>query len=244
MYYKDGEIHTASRGGGTYDPATKHLREDPELLKIFAQKPDLILDGELYHHGTDWPLQRISGLARLKEWTEECGELQYWIYDYVSNELFKDRLTFLNYLRNTIHSKNIIVLTHVLINGYLSAKKWHDKFIQQGFEGLCARNPEREYGVNKRSALYLIKLKMFSDAEFEVTGVKSGLRPEDMCFTLKTKDGKEFSAKPMGDVSTRIYYLEHPDEFIGRMATCKYFYYSKDGVPQLPILKHFRPEGE
>ena len=57
----------------TYDPATKHLREDPELLKIFAQKPDLILDGELYHHSTDWPLQRISGLARLKEWTEECG---------------------------------------------------------------------------------------------------------------------------------------------------------------------------
>lgn len=245
MYYKDGQIHTASRGGGSYNPATKHLRENPDLLKIFVQKPDLILDGELYHHGSDWPLQRISGLARLKEWTEECGELQYWIYDYVSNEPFKDRLTFLESLQPIFKNSNQIkIVEHIKVNGYLAAKKLHDKFIQEGFEGLCARNPEREYGINKRSALYLIKLKMFSDDEFEVTGVKEGLRPEDMCFTLKTKDGKEFSAKPMGDISTRIYYLKHPDEFIGKMATCKYFYYSKDGVPQLPILKHFRPEGE
>ena len=245
MYFKDGQIHTASRGGGTYDPATKHLRECPELLQIFTQKPDLILDGELYHHGSDWPLQRISGLARLKEWTEECGQLQYWIYDYVSNEPFKDRLTYLNSLKPIFQNVNSVkIVDHIKVNGYLAAKKLHDKFVQEGFEGLCARNPEREYGVNKRSALYLIKLKMFSDDEFEVTGVKAGLRPEDMCFTLKTKAGKEFSAKPMGDISTRIYYLEHPDEFIGKMATCKYFYYSKDGVPQLPILKHFRPEGE
>ena len=244
MYYKDGEIHTASRGGGTYDPATKHLREDPELLKIFAQKPDLILDGELYHHGSDWPLQRISGLARQKEWKTECGELQYWIYDYIDNAPFKERLEFLNSLRENIHSQNVLVLEHILVNGYLAAKKWHDKFIQQGFEGLCARNPEREYGINKRSAVYLIKMKEFQDAEFKIVGIKEGLRPEDMCFTLVTKDNKEFNAKPMGDIATRVYYLEHKDEFIGKMATCKYFYLSKDGIPTLPVMKSIRPEDE
>jgi len=244
MYYKNGEIHTASRGGGTYDPAVKHLREDPELLKIFTQRPDLILDGELYHHGSDWPLQRISGLARLKEWSPECEELQYWIYDYIDNKPFKERLEFLNSLRENIHSKNVLVLEHVLINGYLAAKKWHDKFVQQGFEGLCARNPEREYGINKRSAVYLIKLKERQDDEAEIIGIKEGLRPEDMCFTLKTKTGIIFNAKPIGDVEQRLEYLKNKDQYIGKQMTYTYFSLSKDGTPTQPVAKHIRPNDE
>lgn len=245
MYYKDGEIHTASRGGGEYDVATTHLRTNPELLKIFSQKPDLILDGELYHHGSDWPLQRISGLARLKEWKDECSQLEYWIYDYISNEKFRDRLTYLNSIKEQFPDNSPIkILEQKSMTGYLDIKKEHDKYVKEGFEGLCARNPDREYGVNKRSAIYLIKLKEYKDDEFEVIGVKEGLRDEDMCFVLKTSDGKEFSAKPSGDVSTRKYYLAHPDEFIGKMATCKYFYYSKDGIPLQPILKNFRASDE
>ena len=245
MYYKDGEIHTASRGGGEYDVATTHLSTNPELLKIFSQKPDLILDGELYHHGSDWPLQRISGLARLKEWKDECSQLEYWIYDYISNEKFRDRLTYLNSIKEQLPNNSPIkILEQKSMTGYLDIKKEHDKYVKEGFEGLCARNPDREYGVNKRSAIYLIKLKEYKDDEFEVIGVKEGLRDEDMCFVLKTADGKEFSAKPSGDVSTRKYYLAHPDEFIGKMATCKYFYYSKDGIPLQPILKNFRASDE
>ena len=245
MYYKDGEIHTASRGGGEYDVATTHLRTNPELLKIFSQKPDLILDGELYHHGTDWPLQRISGLARLKEWKDECSQLEYWIYDYISNEKFRDRLTYLNSIKEQLSDNSPIkILEQKSMTGYLEIKKEHDKYVKEGFEGLCARNPDREYGINKRSAIYLIKLKEYKDDEFEVIGVKEGLRDEDMCFVLKTAEGKEFSAKPSGDVSTRKYYLAHPDEFIGKMATCKYFYYSKDGIPLQPILKNFRASDE
>jgi ATP-dependent DNA ligase len=241
MYYKDGKIHTASRGGGTYDPATKHLREDPELLKIFAETPDLILDGELYHHGNDWPLQRISGLARQQEWKEECQELQYWIYDYISSAPFKDRVTILSLLRSKFeNSDSIKIVEHIKINGYLSAKKLHDKFVQEGFEGLCARNPEKEYGINKRSALYLIKLKERKDDEAEIIGIKEGLRPEDMCFTLKTENGIEFKAKPMGSRELKDQYRQDIDELIGKMATVKFFYYSDDGTPLQPVLKAIR----
>jgi hypothetical protein len=245
MYYKDGKIHTASRGGGSYDPATKHLREDPELLKIFAQEPDLILDGELYHHGSDWPLQRISGLARQQEWKEECKELQYWIYDYVSSVPFKDRLVVLNLLRSKFeNSSSIKIVEHIKINGYLAAKKLHDKFVQEGFEGLCARNPEREYGINKRSALYLIKLKERKDDEAEIIGIKEGLRPEDMCFTLKTKTGIVFNAKPIGDIDQRLEYLKNKDQYIGKQMTYTYFSLSKDGCPTQPVAKHIRPKDE
>ena len=245
IYYKNNLVQTASRGGSDYNAATKHIRENPILQALFKQNPDLILDGELYKHGSDWPLQRISGLTRLKEWTEECGQLEYWVYDYISEQPFKERLEVLNELRTLFPEDSPIkICEHVSVSNYTDAKALHDKWVAEGFEGLCARNPEREYGVNKRSSLYLIKLKAFTDAEFLITGVKEGLREEDMCFVLQTEDGKEFSAKPVGTAEQRKYYLAHPDEFIGKMGTCKYFYYSQDGVPQLPVFKCVREPGE
>jgi DNA ligase-1 len=245
LYCKNGIIQTASRGGGNYNAAAKHIRENSIIKELFKQNPDLILDGELYKHGSEWPLQRISGLARLKEWTEECGELEFWIYDYISEQPFKERLEVLNELRTLFpDDSSIKICEHVSVSSYMEAKQLHDQWVKEGFEGLCARNPEREYGINKRSALYLVKLKMFTDDEFLITGVKEGLREEDMCFTLQTKNGKEFSAKPTGTAEQRRYYLEHPEEYVGKMGTCKFFYYSKDGIPQLPVFKCVREKGE
>lgn len=246
LYYRDGEILTASRGGGNYHVATQHIRENPVLLSIFAEKPDLILDGELYRHGADWPLQRISGLARLQEWKPECSELQYWVYDYIDTaKSFKERWELLKSLKEIIPDDNPVkILDQKVMSGYITIKKEHDKYVQEGFEGLCARNPDREYGINKRSAIYLIKLKERKDAEFEITGIRTGLRDEDMCFTLKTKDGKEFAAKPVGDAESRKYFLEHKDDFIGKMATCTYFNLSQDGVPTQPVLKSIRESDE
>lgn len=245
MYYKDGIIQTASRGGGDYNVATKHLREDPELLEIFRKNPELILDGELYKHDANWPLQRISGVARLKERSEECDNLEYWVYDYVSDDKFDDRYEVLKAIKEVLSpDSKIKILEQIKMTGYLAIKKEHDKYVQEGFEGLCARNPEREYGVNKRSAVYLVKLKERKDDEFEITGVREGMRPEDMCFTLITKDGKEFAAKPIGDVQSRLYFLEHKDEFIGKFATCTYFSLSQDGIPTQPVFKSVRPSDE
>jgi ATP-dependent DNA ligase len=246
LYYKDGVIQTASRGGGNYNVATKHIREDKTLIEIFRQSPDLILDGELYRHGSDWPLQRISGLARLQEWKDDCAELEYWVYDYIDTTTpFKDRWKVLSALKTLIpQTSPIKILDQKIMSGYMSIKKEHDRYVQEGFEGLCARNPDKEYGVNKRSALYLIKLKERQDDEFEVIGVREGMRPEDMCFTLKTKEGKEFAAKPVGDVQSRLYFIEHKNEFIGKFATCTYFAISSDGIPTQPVLKSFRPDDE
>ena len=244
MYYKDGEIHTSSRGGGTYDIATTHLRTNPELLKIFSEKPNLILDGEIYHHGTDWPLQRISGLARLQQWSDECNNLEYWIYDYISNEPFKERLDYHESLKDKFTNSPIKILEQIPLSGYLNIKKEHDKYVQEGFEGLCARNPNREYGINKRSALYLIKLKERKDAEATIIDIKEGLRAEDMCFILKMPSGLTFAAKPIGEASTRIDYLKNKDNYIGKQMTYTYFTLSKDGIPTQPVAKHIRPDDE
>lgn len=246
LYYRDGAIMSASRGGGEYDAATRHIRNNPKLLEIFHQNPDLILDGELYHHGVDWPLQRISGLARLKEWKDECGQLEYWIYDYVDTETpFIKRYEKLKSFRDILGSDSIIkILEQKPLIGYLAIKKEHDKYVKEGFEGLCARNPNKEYGINKRSSIYLVKLKMRKDAEATIIDVKEGLRPEDMCFVLKTPEGIVFSAKPIGAAETRVEYLKNKQDYIGKQMTYTYFELSKDGVPCQPVAIHIRPEDE
>lgn len=245
MYYKDNLVQTASRGGGSYNAATKHLREDPVIQLLFKQNPTLILDGELYKHGSDWPLQKISGLARQQEWKEECAELEYWVYDYISDQPFYERLEVLNGLKELIPQESKIkIVEHLPVHSYLEAKELHDQWVLEGFEGLCARNPEKEYGINKRSALFLIKLKERQDDEGTVIDVREGMRPEDMCFVIRAKNGAIFAAKPMGTAEERIHFLQNKDDYIGKQATYTYFSLSEDGVPTQPVFKHFRPNDE
>lgn len=245
IYYKDNKVQSASRGGKTYNSSITHILEDSNLIEFFKKNPDIILDGEIYKHGAEWPLQRISGLARLQEPTEECSLLEYWIYDFISNDPFEKRWEKLQEFKEYLEDCcNIKVIEHKKMSGDYIIQKEHNKYVQEGFEGLIARNPIKEYGINKRSALYMVKLKEYKDAEYEVCGVREGLRPEDMSFELKTHDGKVFGAKPIGDATTREYYLNNYEQYIGKKATCKFFEFSKDGVPQQPILIHFRPDDE
>ena len=86
----------------------------------------------------------------------------------------------------------------------------------------------------------MIKVKMYQDSEFLVTGISEGLRDEDLCFTCVTEDGKEFKAKPMGSRELKQAYRNNLDQIIGKMATVKFFYYSDDGTPLQPVLKCIR----
>lgn len=245
MYYKNGEIHTASRGGKTYDPATEHLRHDPALISIFEMHPDLILDGELYKHDINFPLQRLSGLARLDTWTEECGNLEYWVYDYVSSEPFSQRYETLMEFRSLLpENSKIKIIDHEYICGLYKIRRRHDQYVREGFEGLVMRNPDKEYGVNKRSSKYMVKMKDRKSEEFTIVDVKEGLRPEDMCFILKTEEGKQFAAKPIGPAEARLEYLYNAGKFIGKKATCTFFYYSNDGTPLQPVFQHVRADDE
>lgn len=242
MYFKDGEIHTASRGGTDYDVPTTELRLNENLLKLFTNNPDLILDGELYSHGKS--LQTLSGIARLKEWNPKCSILEYWIYDYVSPETFEERyktlMKFQKIFGNEESESKIKVIDHYLLSGWSVIKPRHDRFVQEGFEGLVMRSPTKEYGIGKRSSVYMIKLKQYCDFEFEIVGYEEGLRPEDMVFVCKANNGETFKAKPIGPRELKYEYLDNMDSIIGKMATVKYFYESDTGTPLQPVLKTIR----
>ena len=246
----EGNIKTTSRGGKHYDASTEHIRNHPTFRKIFEDNPDLELDGELYIHGRS--LQYISGLARVEKDTSRCIELEYWIYDIMDSELsFDERLSYLEQLvedynlTSDLYSEfastdlKVRILPHEKVSGWTNIKKLHDRYVDEGFEGIVIRDPDRTYNYGGRTN-DMIKWKEYRDEEFEIVGYSEGLRPEDMVFVCKTVDGKEFEAKPFGSREIIHEYLERMDEIIGKMATVKFFNYSDDGKPTQPNLKCIR----
>ena len=222
LYFKDGEIYSASRGGTDYDVPTSNIRQNKVLLDWFMKNPDLILDGELYNHGQS--LQRLSGIARLKTWEDRCDILEYWVYDIVSDKPFNERYKMLMNLQELTESEiKIKVIDHYKLSGWVTIKKTHDEFVKEGYEGLIMRNPNKEYGIGKRSSLYMLKVKEYMDEEFLITGYSEGLRDEDMVFVCETFKGAKFEAKPIGTRELKHEYLENMDSIIGKMATIKFF---------------------
>lgn len=248
-FYWDGfQIKTASRGGGDYDMAVRQMIEHPQLIKFFKSHPEYVLDGEIYKHGKS--LQQISGAVRKEK--ASTPWLEYYIYDVmIPDMIFEERLKVLEEIKEELEldfqperewrsqELKFQMVPHEKVSGWNAIKKLHDLYVEEGWEGCVIRDPNKPYKFGGRGS-EMIKVKMYKDAEFEITGLSEGLRDEDMCFTLVTEDGIEFKAKPMGSRELKQQYREDLDNLIGKMATVKYFYLSDEGTPLQPVLKCIR----
>ena len=242
MYYKDGEVHTASRGGEHYDYSTEHIRTNPSLISLFEAHPDVILDGELFKRFKS--LQQISGAARMEKNAYECDWLQYWIYDcYIpevkaSNRIKKLEEIAKDYSIPIYHSPkedelntSIFILEHIKVSGWNNIEALHDTYVSEGFEGVVIRNPDKLYKPGGRTN-DMIKIKKYKSEDFKVIGYKLGLRgSEDMTFTCELEDGRTFEAMPVGNRDTKEEYVENFEtKYKGHKAACTYFNYSDDGI--------------
>ena len=257
MFWDGNSIKTSSRGGGHYDYSTTHITQHPVLIEYFKNHPDVVLDGELYKHGKS--LQQISGAARLEKNAVDCDWLQYYVYDVmIPNVPFKDRLKTLIEFAKEVHigfdpyhhfkdgDLQVQIVPQVKVTGYDNIMKLHNKYVEEGWEGVVIRDPNANYEFGSRKNV-MIKIKQYQDSEFIVTGYELGRRGvEDMVFICQTPSGNEFKAKPMGSKEVKEEYVENFDsKYKNTMATVKYFYYSnggdiKTGVPLQPCLKAFR----
>lgn len=239
LYYKDGVVKTASRGGQHYDVAATYICQDPYINKLFKSNPNLILDGELYKHDPNWNLQRISGLGRLETLHEDHKQLQFYCYDIVDEtKIFSERYnTLMDISRNCPSNSKLIIVSHTIVKTHNEIMKLHDNFVLQGYEGAVIRDGSKEYKCGARDRR-MQKIKLFSDDEFEITGITEGLREEDFVFNLKTKEGYTFEAKPIGSREVKKKYREMLNSLIGTMGTVKFFGYTNtsEPVPNLPVF--------
>lgn len=247
MYWDGKQVRTASRGGENYDPATSHLRENEQLIEFFESHPSIILDGELYRHGKT--LQQISGAARMEKNAYDCDWLQYWIYDMYDTAnpdmTALKRQCFLNEYCLCADSENsdsdIQLVEQKIVSKEENIWKLHDQYVSEGFEGCVIRNPDKPYKPNGRTN-DMIKFKNYKSEDFKVVGYELGRRgSEDMTFICELKDGRTFSAMPVGDRAVKEEYVENfESKYKDHFAECTYFNYSNDGIPTQPKMRVFR----
>lgn len=227
-----------SSSGKSYDVAVRHILDQISGSQL---PKNIILDGEIYIHGES--LEYLSGLARKQTPIEEQLSLEYYVFDLIYNSLsFEDRnkelvslyLTYLDltYLRKVpTHNADKFEGVSIIFNNY----------IEQGFEGVIIRNVKGMYKQGVRSS-EIFKWKAFQDSEYEIIGIELGKRgSEDMVFVLKTIEGKEFKAKPLGNRRRKDDYVQKLSSLKGKMATIQYLTLSEGNIPQgNPRLKTIR----
>ena len=239
FYWKDGEVKSASRGGGDYDYSTYQLREHPTLIKFLQEHPDWVLDGELYKHGKS--LQQISGAARMEKVATGCDWLEYYVYDIMAPEVpFSERLQMLDTLAFELNlgfnperewkedELRVQIVPHEIVaddNKKDQIMELHNQYVAEGWEGCVARDVSKPYKYGGRGQ-EMVKFKSYKDDCFKVIGIEGGLRgSEDMVFILETDDGKTFKAKPFGDRNQKQEYWDNFEEkYKGQIGECKFFY--------------------
>jgi DNA ligase-1 len=226
-------LHFMSRGGKDYDTMQRHPMV--KILLDYMKEGD-VLDGEIYKHG--WSLQKITSMV--KKFKPESLELEYWIFDVPSDETFEDRFVSMK------KSKALTFVETIKIKSEADVQIWHDKYVQNGFEGVIIRNTDGLYKFGERSA-DLQKYKEFIDDEFEITGwevEKQNINGEDykcIVYVCKTKDGTTFKCRPRGSLKNREELLKVADKLIGKNLTVRYQALTDDTegegkkVPQFPV---------
>lgn len=246
-YWDDLGVRLMSRQGKEY-PVPEHISHQ---LARFLPK-HAIVDGELYRHGET--LQTINSWVKKKR--PATVKVEYHIYDVPQwNDLddlpWRDRSMALDTLADlkTADAPNIhIVETHVARNEE-EVFAFQKQFIGDGYEGAIVRTHSGIYLWGHRSD-DLLKVKTFQDDEFEVVGyeveVKAGKDSEGEfsynCVVWKcvTPEGKPFTVRPKGTLLSRQELLAHADQYIGKKLTVRFFNYTEEGKPFLPVGIAFR----
>ena len=130
--------------------------------------------------------------------------------------------------------KRVTVET-VLVKKKADIPKWHDRFVEQGHEGIMIRDAVSTYEIGKRSN-YLLKYKEFQTEEYEIVGVKEGTGREVGAAIWECRTGNHvFSAKPEGTLEFRRQLFRDREKYIGKMLTVRFQNLTALGVPRFPV---------
>jgi ATP-dependent DNA ligase len=224
-----------------------------KLVELLSENPaytTFYLDGELY---TDLlPFEKINGATRITPGKatpsdlENINKIKYHIYDVYSPEnpdlTYKERMKILLDLNRNISLTDSVAITHTdNAESMEDVKRFHDLYVQEGFEGIMLRDPEGTYEIDKRSK-YLQKYKEFMEEEFIIVGFHDGIDKGLVIWECETSNGMRFSAKPRGTQEYRSELFENATQYIGKKLTVIFQEYSTDGIPRFPVGKDIRDD--
>lgn len=239
------------------------------LNGFFLAHPKAILDGELYNHDLRDNFNKITSLVRKQkpiksasmtdkafakkqtEYQERLAEaedtIQYHVYDAPRiNDVINENQSFdfrIDELKaKLMTNKHIVLVETSEVYSLGNLNSLYNQYLEQGYEGQMVRKSLSSY-ENKRSKS-LLKRKEFVDAEYKVVdidvgnGNRSGTAKHLVCYCPKTKRTFNSNIKGSFDYLKEIY--DNRAEYIGQMATIKYFQLTPDGIPRFPYAISFR----
>lgn len=250
-----------------------HLKEDKAFQAFFADYPTVLLDGEMYNHKYKEDFEALMSVFRKEKPTSDQRALSarvsryyvYDIYDKARPELTAfERQQFLlevyeKYFKG--QTENFYPLFSKVVHSYEEFDSFHEKCMDEGYEGTILRIIDEPYGVESRSG-ELLKRKDEFDCEFTITDVfegegskagvaagvwisltsSSGMNSDDQVKLDTTKEPTQKAGLALGwdDVKAKEL-LENKEHYIGKMGTITYFgitAYGKLRFPKFKALRH------
>ena len=231
--FKNGVL--TSRQGKVF-PNMEHITQD-------LKDVDLVLDGELYSNTLNF--QQFVGLVRKKKHNDAEKQLlrqvKFHVYDCVNDKPFSERTEAIN----ALFSKRLYAFSEPLLTEECKTKedlkKFHDKYVAEGKEGLIIRNKDGLYQLAARSK-DLQKYKEFEDAEFKVTGFTDGegLEKGLVIWICETSAGKSFHVRPRGTHEARAEIFNEAKDYVSKSLTVRYQELTEEGIPRFPVGIAFR----
>lgn len=247
VYWSEAEqrVVAKTRTGKDYYTANHIIKE---LEGICVANKNLIFDGELYNMLYKHDFEKIMSLARQTKPTildlKEASELlEYHIYDvYFKNDIDMQFSHRISWLRDCFsqYSFNMIKFVSSILNiDSENEDLLHDKYLEEGYEGQMIRHGGSSYKVNGRSQ-DLLKRKIFTDAEFEIVDVVEGeanWKGAAKKIIIRLPDGRTQGTSIDGSYEINKERYEKRKDIIGKLATVRYFRYTKDGLLYIPVVK-------
>jgi len=264
---KEGDTLVGRTRNGKEIECIPHILKS--LNRFFLAHPNAILDGELYNHDLRDNFNKITSLVRKQkpvqsskmtdkafakkqtEFQERLVEsentIQYHVYDAPKiNDSLTEAQTFdirINELKSKLpQNKHIVLVETNEAYDQQNLDNLYEQYLDAGYEGQMVRKSSSTY-ENKRSK-FLLKRKEFMDAEYRVidieigNGNRSGTAKHLVCFCDKTKQTFNSNIKGSFEYLKEVY--DNRKEYIGQLATIKFFQLTPDGIPRFPYAISFR----
>jgi len=196
-------------------------------------------------------------------------DVRFFAFDHIKNPLEKytDRYARIRNKSIDLHHQHVVTCLDTLL-------ALEEKLLDQGYEGLILRDPAAPYKYGRSTVKegYLLKLKRFVDAEFEVVGFEERQRNDNPATTnelgrtarsshqsgksgrgdlgalvlrLTGVDGVDrFSVGTGFDDSQRADIWNNRDKYLGRLAKVKYFPIGMKVAPRHPVFLGWRDRSD
>lgn len=257
-----GKVVLYSRSGKEYINFESVRLKLQEINDTRNPVQSLVLDGEVISLVNDRiDFQALQHTLFRKDGVES-GRLKFLVFDGSTQadwekptKTYEERYKFTkDFIAQSLDAVNGAVNKLGMVEMFVTSDpdrermlKHSQEFVLRGYEGAMFRKAD-EPVLLKRSRS-LLKVKTFTDAEFEVygavegTGKYEGMLGALQCRTLETK--KEFEmGSGFDDNQRREIWRLFKSGKLPRLATGKYQELTDDGIPRFPIFKGFRSEDD